>query len=99
MSICHLFFLSLLRWKLLKKDRELEELQLAKERAELEMESATKERREEAVRNRQLDSEIKSKNRECEQLQIELEKSIQSEKLLQTKFDVLRADLTFRRLS
>ena len=76
-----------------KKDRELEEQQLAKERIELEMESATKDRREEAVRNRQLDAEIKSKNRECEQMQIELEKSIQSEKLLQTKFDLLQADL------
>ena len=68
-------------------------MQLAKERTELEMESATRDRREEAVRNRQLDAEIKSKNRECEQLQIELEKSIQSEKLLQTKFDLLQADL------
>ena len=71
----------------------MEELQLAKERTEVELKTATRDRKEEAVRNRQLDAEAKSKNSECEQLEIELEKTRQGEKLLQTKLELLQVDL------
>ena len=68
------------------------EVQIAIEKTQLEMKSATRDRREEAVRNLQLDAENKSKNSKCEQLQIELDK-LQSEKSLETKLDLLQADL------
>lgn len=79
--------------KLRKKDRELEDLQLAKEKIEDDLETAKKERRDESVRNRQLVAELNSKTKECAQLQVELDKANQSMASLQSKLDLVQADL------